>query len=782
MSMALLPSGSDQPHGNHLPATHLDRLQPAVPLGLRRPINLGTLVAAAIRRWKVAAGIGLLLGAAFASADWFLRPEKYTSFALVRVASTEQTILKDPNRSNDPSNNYTRTQLALLKSRGVIEKALTENIRQLPLMKQHSDPIDWLDKELIAEQIPNTEILRLSLTARGSGADLATIVNAITTAYLAEVERNERGSQETHLKSLEEVYSAARKSLTEQRENLRGLTTSLKNGDPKILGLKQQALLDISSMHNRDLASIKSRIREVNIKIATYKLRLGVHPAQDEGKPWWDRMTPAASSLDLLVEKELDADPRVAAAEAAVAIARNNFKQAELGAAQTGTWMATLRQRLNDAQAAAKAVRDERREVVVARQQSLTETSARQLILEAEAELLLLIAEQNRLTGEVENNKRELESIGINTADLEIKRGEIERSEQFLSAVGEQKERLTVELNNSTRKRVTVIYKPTGADVLSKLAHPLEAAGAGVAGLLMGIFAIAFRDLRRNQIHCPSDVSNGLRLRVIGALPKMLAPVPGGAPLPEQTRGLIESIDALRTTILSLHSGPRGAALLVASAKPAEGKTTLAMALAASLARARRRTLLIDCDLRAPSLHRVFGLEQTPGLSEVFAGTAGLKAAIRPTVAEYFDLMPAGELSASAAAGLAEPNSVRRLIDELRSRYDFVVIDSSPILLVPDALMVAGSVDGLLYSVRPGVSTVSEVHAGYERVCVHRVPFLGVVVNGVPLTQAYAPGYGRPLYSPAPAPDSRSGRPKEDMSPERPLPPPDSGIETGLPA
>jgi capsular exopolysaccharide synthesis family protein len=192
---------------------------------------------------------------------------------------------------------------------------------------------------------------------------------------------------------------------------------------------------------------------------------------------------------------------------------------------------------------------------------------------------------------------------------------------------------------------------------------------------------------------------------------------------------------------------------MVASAGPDEGKSTVAVQLATSFARTRRRTLLIDCDLRAPSLHEQFGLAHAPGMCEALTGDVDVGQFIQPTGVANLDLLPAGRFSADAEAGLARPALVARLLEELRARYDYIVIDSSPVLLVSDALLVAGCVDGLLLSVRSGVSRAPVVYAGYERLTEHRLPVLGVVVNGVAPAEVYANKYGKygqPAESAAP--------------------------------
>src|SRR5262249_53277532 len=160
---------------------------------------------------------------------------------------------------------------------------------------------------------------------------------------------------------------------------------------------------------------------------------------------------------------------------------------------------------------------------------------------------------------------------------------------------------------------------------------------------------------------------------------------------------------------------------MVTSAVPQEGKTTLACHLALSIARAERKTLLIDCDLRRPALHHVFDMPGGPGLSEVLRGKVEPADVVRPGPVEGLDVLPAGDNSREVIQMLAT-GDMRKLLDHLREQYDFILIDCSPVLLVADALMLGKRVDGVLLSVRPELSQTTRVQEAYERLVSVGVP------------------------------------------------------------
>jgi capsular exopolysaccharide synthesis family protein len=224
-------------------------------------------------------------------------------------------------------------------------------------------------------------------------------------------------------------------------------------------------------------------------------------------------------------------------------------------------------------------------------------------------------------------------------------------------------------------------------------------------------------------------VVNELGVRVVGELPWVTTGRPGtGHDAPAQ---LTESVNGLRALIGCDHDGGSGGqVLMVTSAVAQEGKTTLAAHLALSTARAGRRTLLIDCDLRRPRLHSVFGLPPGPGLSGVLLRAATPAEAVCPGPVEGLSVLPAGDaIRAVNQAHIA--GDLRALLTELRAEYDLILLDCSPVLPVADALTIGRSADGVLLSVRPGTSQLPLVSAACERMAALRLPVLGAVVNGV---------------------------------------------------
>jgi capsular exopolysaccharide synthesis family protein len=156
----------------------------------------------------------------------------------------------------------------------------------------------------------------------------------------------------------------------------------------------------------------------------------------------------------------------------------------------------------------------------------------------------------------------------------------------------------------------------------------------------------------------------------------------------------------------------------------------LAAQLATSFANSGKRTLLVDFDLRHPSLHRLLGLPQAAGVCEVLRGELDIADAVQTTDVPGLFFLSAGTLTRSVLTTCWQESS-EALFEHLRSQYQFIVIDTCPVLLVADALLLGQYVDAAVFSIRPRVSRFPSIVAACERLRSVNIRLLGTVVNGV---------------------------------------------------
>ena len=284
---------------------------------------------------------------------------------------------------------------------------------------------------------------------------------------------------------------------------------------------------------------------------------------------------------------------------------------------------------------------------------------------------------------------------------------------------------------------------------------------AGVGGFLAIVCGITLLEFVSRRVNHLDDVSQGLRLPVVGTMPlvrrRSSVSLKGKANSAESAahQFLIESIDAARTVLLHASRQKNLRVVMITSANAGEGKTLLSAHLSASLARAGWRILLVDGDMRRPSLHKVFGLPGETGLSDALRGEANIRDLVQPGSIPGLWMISAGNGDARSMRGLAQ-GQLTGLFDTIRTEYDFIIVDSAPVLPVVDSQLMLSAVDAVILSVLQSVSRLPSVYAAYERLTFFQVNILGAVVHG---TSFGAYGTQFP-YLPTPTKPMAASKPK----------------------
>ncbi len=195
---------------------------------------------------------------------------------------------------------------------------------------------------------------------------------------------------------------------------------------------------------------------------------------------------------------------------------------------------------------------------------------------------------------------------------------------------------------------------------------------------------------------------------------------------------MTESFKKLRTNILYATPGNQCSVIGITSAFQETGKSIVTANLAISFSQLDKKTLIIDCDLRKSAQHRIFGVENKNGVSEILAGIASGNNCTVKKLADYPNLsvMTAGMTPPNPAELLASDN-MKRLIEALKSSFDIILIDLPPINVVTDASVIAHIVDGYLFVVRLEHDDVNSVSDGIAALEQTESKILGVIVNDI---------------------------------------------------
>ncbi len=271
----------------------------------------------------------------------------------------------------------------------------------------------------------------------------------------------------------------------------------------------------------------------------------------------------------------------------------------------------------------------------------------------------------------------------------------------------------------------------------------------GFGGLLAAVAIALLLETADKSFRNPDEISRQLRLPVIGHIPELAADrdwklvkdakVDSSISVHHRPKSrLAESYRAVRAAIFFGTRGQTHRVLQVTSANSGDGKTTLCANLASAIAMSGKKVLLVDCDLRRPRVHKLFGLNLDVGVSSVIRDGMDLPDAVQTTLVPNLDVMTVGPRVDNPAELLLSPQ-FGDLVLQLREKYDFVLMDTPPILIVTDPAAVAAHVDGVILVVRNTKRSRPQTRRVRETLDLIGARVLGVVVNGI---SERAAGYG----------------------------------------
>lgn len=201
-----------------------------------------------------------------------------------------------------------------------------------------------------------------------------------------------------------------------------------------------------------------------------------------------------------------------------------------------------------------------------------------------------------------------------------------------------------------------------------------------------------------------------------------------------------ETYRALRTSVQFSRPDAVVQTILVTSANPGEGKSVTSANLAVVLAQAGRRVLLVDCDMRRPTVHKKFGLNREPGLSHVVFQEAVLDPSTLAQPADGLWVLPAGQLVPNPSELLGSKR-MRDVLDEMRSQFDIVILDAPPVHAATDAVLLSTQTDATIVVARAGETKDFDLESALGALASVGSKTIGVVLNGFDLSQAYGYKY-----------------------------------------
>ena len=666
-------------------AADLNLGRASVPPVLTALPSAGGLWRALGRRWLLALFLGLLGAGLAGAALWFLLPAPFVSELRLTIRRAPSYL---PGSDNGTYDDFMRSQASLLKSQRLIDNVLAnDQVKGLALAQNRDRFVDGLRKTFTIKFAAGDNFLPLKLSG-DDPAELAKFLGVLIEEYKKELRRERREQAQRFQAALDRADSdlkalgipaydpkqidQARINLTTARaalDNAQGELDSRREVTPALDEKSLVAAVENDLRTDPDFLKLKQEFTD-NQKLYTQARGVAKDPNDREVRKYWEELTRIGQAMIAYQKGYLDR------------------KKPQL-----------LRSLKDGQEALLRPYRD--------------------AVNRAEQQMRTATAEVTRLEG-------------LETPEFRAKFARARALESNRSQIQEQITRIN--LDGDELPWVVPAGAPTQPALPDRTVQ-IRTAALGSAGVfVLLLFGVALVEFRSRRVTSSDEVTQGLGIPTVGTLPILPARVlraalGTGAVRDSYWHGrLTESVDALRTFLLrSLGEGPH--VVMVTSAVQGEGKTSLASQLAASLARAWRKTLLIDGDLRKPAAHKLFDLPVEPGLSEVLRGELDLGDVIRPTTVGRLWLMPAGQWDAHALQALAQEGA-GNFFEQLRDEYEFIIVDSCPVLPVTDTLMLGQHVDTVLFAVLRGASRLPTLYAAWQRLAALEIPVLGAVVAG----------------------------------------------------
>ncbi|MGY5729658.1 GumC family protein [Vibrio chemaguriensis] len=624
---------------------------------------------------------------------------------------------------------YFQTQIAILKSNHIADKVIRElNLTQLPEftrsggLNQKIDQIksipfvqDLLNvapspketaqfsesyyqalqafrSKLDIEPVRNTQLVRIRF--RSTDPKLATtIANAVGQAYIDA--------------NFEAKLVVTQNAATWLTNNSQKLEERLRNSEQALQEfLLKEGLIDINGIDEIYANELEELTRKLNVAV--------------------NKRIEAQTLIQLLRRKSSQSlDSLLSIDEFANQAQIRDLKLSEAQAAKNLSELAQRYGPKHDRMIQAKAQ--------LAEIQSRTQQLIRDISFSKQQDLLAAKAQEDMLRAELDNKKADFQSLGSQKARYEQLKREVESNTALYEAF----------LNREKETNATSDYKNVTARFTDKAIIPLFPVApqriklvliATFFGFAIACALVIILETMREVIRSTADVQEKLGVTCLGVIPMVKKRnlrkngVSYTAYLDDEEKLFSEACRSVRTSLLLRLTNTKQKILPFTSAIPEEGKTSTSINMAVSFSK-MEKVLIIDCDLRRPSIAKRFGIaESSPGLTHILTMDTPIKDCVTHIKEANLDVLSAGLIPPNPQELLAS-DRFKKLLEHFQNKYDRIIIDTPPLLSVSDALILGQYANGLITVIRSESTKSSLVNLALSKQIQHSVPSLGVLIT-----------------------------------------------------
>lgn len=676
------------------------------------------------RKWLVILTFVLLYllvcGVTFVVYQYF---PAYTSEALIEMLPVREGPLSLNELRVEP--NVIKTQLET-EARKLKSRRLVGDVLKLPQVKE-TNFYKWYDGDLLQMQddlasmlvsapVPESTLVRVSLATR-TRSDATLIIQKLIDAYLAESRTRTKDEMGQRSESLKETLKKKESELRLLGDDIARFRESTEA--PQLESSRERTAYNLSQLQ-LDLSQVQLAATRVQAQL-------------DQVRATGTGQAPLTAEMRIIIES----DP----------VLRFWRQQVESLDIEIRVSAKTLGENHR-----ATALLVERRQSIyeketAKREELIDDLRQRQLEVLTQ-ELASLNAQEGRLQDqiqEMEARQRDVDRNILRYGNMVATEERLRQEIKDISKGVTEAEHMVGDRSREVRMALVQppidAVKPSRPDVVFYL-------GGGFVLALLGSIGLAFlRELTDTAIRTPLDIIRHGNLSVLGTIPLIDDEEADVDEIEHATRGAPNSLvaEAFRRVRTNLtFSGPPESqrCLLITSPRPGDGKTAIAVNLAVTLAQGNQRVLLIDCNFRRPGVRNVFAGTRAEGLSNILIGRGRLEELTSRTELPNLDVLTSGPMPPTPSDLLGGPY-MRQVIAESLARYDRVILDGPPALLISDALVLATLVDGVVLVARAVNSSKGALRRARDQLEGVNARIVGAILNGV---QARAGGYFRQQY------------------------------------
>lgn len=688
-------------------------------------LGLHTIVVALRCWWMVAAPIGLLLACGAAAGVAYIVKPKYTAAAWILIRARPEHML--PSIVTDDPQKFVQNQLELLRSPHVLGQiAHDAEVASIPEIAAATDPAQALRKQLRIRAQGQSDYHTLEFTSVDRER-AALLVNKTAKLYIEEQRKFESERGHAILSQLLAQQKDQYEKVKDYRQKVSGLSKQLTGDDPFIAKSKP------GSAEADPTSDLKSQLVASEVDHEFLKAEVAAETQLLEQKE--------VEVPQTAIDQYIQSNPQLIALASRLELNKSKeraYLKSSANLQQSAPYQ-RLHKEVADDQAALTTLTSElaaqargalEKQIQVARQDAVADMQRKEKRSEITIRLL-----REKMESEIASHKE----LKGDLLELEFLRADYDRAAQVHDQMAARITSMSMEQNAPDRvilfKEAEVPANPDEALPYKKMA--LAALGAFCLPFFCAVGAehLFRRVSTRDQLESAGNV---LVVGEVTTLPRRSRTNNGQGKGLRELQLFEESVESLW---MYLRLSESIKSIAVTSAVSGEGKTSLAVQLAISIAGTTgARTLLIDGDMRSPDVHRLLGIDCGPGLVDLLNGETEIHDAIETGFSDQLHVLTAGRTNSSPSR-LMQGNAFPRLIEKLKASYEYIVIDTPPILAASEALLMARCSDAAVLCVRRDFSRVSQVREAQWRLKGTKVNYAGAVLSGIPMRN-YARRYG----------------------------------------